>query len=100
MQKTYAPKNPLHIKLDDNKKNNKIDTKEVTDIVSCYLKNNILNFKENYNSKFTDIHYGKPKKLVINYSDLEERNKNVIFKEDEPIHIENISKIINCTYKV
>jgi len=97
MQKTFEQKKPLHFVLDDNNKKN---TKEVTDIVAYYLKNNILNFKENYNSKFTDIHYGKPKKLVIIYSDLEFRDKKVIFKEDEPIHIENISKIINCIYKV
>lgn len=97
MQKTYEQKKHININLDNIVNKNE---KEVTDIVSCYLKNNILNFNENYNSKFTDINYGKPKKLVIIYSDLEFRDKKVIFKEDEPIHIENISKILNCIYKV
>ena len=73
-------------------------SKDVTKIISDYLKNNVLSFKESYNTKFTDICYGKRKHLEIKYTDLQNKERRVIYKEDEPIHIENVSKVTNSIY--
>lgn len=85
-------------------------TKNVTSILNNYLKDNKLIFMQSkttptesdkvgwYNKTFTDVHYGKRKKLEINYIDTNKTPKTVIFTEDEPIHIENINEIQSSIY--
>ena len=78
----------------------KHDLKDVSEIVKKYLKDNILSFNESYNSKFTDIHYGKRKRLEIKYKNTKLHSKKVIFNEDEPIHIEDVEEIIESVYTI
>ena len=61
---------------------------------------NILNIIKKYNDIFEDPYKGKPKFLIVEYKNINDVNIKLIFKENEPILIDDIKSFVEVKYGI